>query len=329
MQYLSPSTFSGETLSASLDIKAIQLARKKLFADLELSGGSTIELNGKAFTKNDIIQYFESLLKEDALSYHNAVGEDQVMLIFLEHAWIGRKEKFQNNSLYEDVQFIQWISPYFCNSFITFMEACFQAPDEEGLTALLNNRLLMTPGDIEKCWEAVTRFIMNDIATLERYHTQGKTNNGAGDVTLSQLRDLMDFHKIRIIQLLPVGRFASLRDKYALCMQNACIVTFNNHIRYRSNVKTWMENAQLLAVTFEIKAQLGEKMEEMDAILAPAENQQSESGGAAVVKFIIIALVILSKLATCGFTYPRPTNNHQNTRFVFPQNKMHSDSRHK
>ena len=156
----------------------------------------------------------EDLLKEDALSYHSAVGQDQVLLGFLEHARIGRKELFQNNPLYKEEQFIQWISPYFSHSFTAFMDDCFLGElDEDGLTSLLNNKLLMTAGDLEKSWDAVTRIIMHDISYLERYHAQDKKKNAPGDVTISQVRDLMEFGYIRLIQLLPQSRFASLRDK--------------------------------------------------------------------------------------------------------------------
>jgi hypothetical protein len=304
MQYLSPATFSGETLSAPLDKKAIQLGRKKLFAELELSGGSTIELHGKPFTKNDIIKYFEDLLKEDALAYHSAVGQDQVLLGFLEHAWIGRKEKFQDNPLYRDEQFIQWISPYFCHSFTALMDGCFQGePDEDGLTSLLNNRLLMTPGDLEQSWNAVTRIIMNDISTLERYHEQDKKRNAPGSVTVSEIRDLMEFNYIRLIQLLPQGRFASLRDQYALCMQNACIDVFNLHVSIRSHVKTWLENAKMLAVSPEVKNQITKKLEEMEAIGVPAGGRTGageKKGDSSPFKLILFAVIVIIKIATCN-----------------------------
>ena len=294
MQYLSPSTFFGETLSGPLDKKAIQLGRKKLFAELELSGGSTIELHGKPFTKNDIIKYFEDLLKEDALAYHNAVGEDQALLGFLEQAYMGRNEKFLNNSLYEDEQFIHWISPYFCNSFTAFMEGCLLEPDEDALTSLLSNRLLMTTEHLEQSWGAVTRLIMNDISTLESFHEQDKKKQASEDVPLNLVTGLMEYRYIRMILLLPQGRFASLRDKYALCMLSACIDVFNNHIRYRSYVKTWLENAKILAVSPEVKDQIIEKLEEINGIQVTEEKKS----GSFPFKMILFVLILVARIAT-------------------------------
>ncbi len=302
MQYLSPSSLSGEPIVTPLDKKAIQLERKKLFAELELSGETTIEMNGRSFTKNDIIQYYEDLLKEDGLMYHSVVAEDPVLLVFLETAHIGRKENFLRNPVYTDEQFINWISPYFCHAFITYMNACFLDPDEDGLTALLKNRLLMTPADTEKGWQAVIKIVMGSISTIGEYY------NATGMLMLSKVKDLMEFRYIRLIQLLPSDRFGPLKDKYALCILQASVYTFNKNRQTGNYVSTWLENAQLLAASEDVKAQIGKKREELEAVLIPQEGGPVAGGGAAapaetspwaVIKVIIFVLLLLARMATC------------------------------
>jgi hypothetical protein len=301
MQYFSPSSLSGETLAAPLDKKAIQLERKKLFAELELSGQTTIEMNGRSFNKNDIIQYYEDLLKEDALKYHAAVAEDPILKVFLENSWIGRKEKFLDNPLYADEQFINWISPYFSHSFSTYMNACFLDPDEDGLTSLNKNKLLMTPADIERSWEVVMRIVMNSISTIEGYYRT------PGSIMLIKVKDLMEFRYIRLVQLLPQARFAPVKDKYAFTILQACVYTFNRNKQTGNYVSTWLENAQLLASSEDVKAQIGQKREELEAVLVhqetvggtPAAPASSEASPWAVIKFVIFAVLLLARLATC------------------------------
>lgn len=294
MQYLSPSAFFGETLSAPLDKKAIQLGRKKLFAELELNGGSTIELHGKQLTRNDIIQYFESLLKEDALSYHSAVGEDPVLLRFLEYAVIGRQELFLKNPLYDDEQFVHWISPCFKHAFLAFMTNCFLVePDEDGLVSLLVNNHMMTPGDLEQAWETVIKILMDDISTLEQFHAKGSS---AGDPSQSNIGYLMEFRYIRLIQVLPQSLFASIRDKYALGIMKASIVAFNNNNQFHNTVRTWLENAELLAVSEAVKTSINNKIRELDAIKAPAEEKKKDFS---VLKLMVVAVIMIIRLATC------------------------------
>jgi hypothetical protein len=145
----------------------------------------------------------------------------------------------------------------------------------------------------------------------------------------------MEFRYIRIIQLLPQGRFASLRDKYALCMHNACIAIFNKYIKHRSYVKTWMENAELLAVSQDVKNMITKKLEEMDAIHTPAAESYSNSSSASssssssssgVWKILLFALILVVRLATCKShssrsTYDYPNyRNYQSTPSTYPQN---------
>lgn len=318
MQYLSPFTFSGEILSTPIDKKAIQLARKKLFAELELSGGSTILLHGNHFTKDDIIKYFEDLLKEDALAFHTTVGKDQVLLGFLEHARIGRREKFQGNPLYEDEPFIQWISPFFQHSFLTFVDACFLEPDEDGLSSLLGNRLLMTSADLEDCWSAVTRIIMDNISTLEHYHNQFENEYTPEEVPVALVSGLMGFNYIRMIQLLPKSRFAPLMDEYASCMVQAAVETFNKRKHYRSDAMTWVENAELLAVSEEMKTQIAQTRGQMSAIAGPAgrRTHDSSAGATMFLKFLIPALFIIIKVATCN-SDSNNSYNFENVRFEY------------
>lgn len=296
MQYLSPSSLSGEPIVTPLDKKAIQLERKKLFAELELSGETTLEMNGRSFNKNDIIQYYDDLLKEDGLKYHSVVAEDPVLLVFLETAWIGRKEKFLDNPAYAEEQFINWISPYFCHAFITYMDACFLDPDEDGLTALLKNKLLMTPADTEKSWEAVMKIVMGSIATLVEYY------KASGGVKLSQVKDLMEFRYTRLIQLLPAARFSAVKDKYAFCILQAGIYTFNRNRQTASYVSNWLENAQLLAASEDVKEQIGKKRQELEAVLTPQERESVTTSGSnpwAVIKFVLFLVLLLIRLATC------------------------------
>lgn len=302
MQYLSPASLSGDPIVAPLDKKAIQLERKKLFAELELSGETTIEMNGRSFTKNDIIQYYEDLLKEDGLKYHSMVAEDPVLLVFLETAYIGRKEKFLGNPAYTDEQFINWISPYFCHAFITFMNACFLDPDEDGLTALLRNKLLMTQADTEKGWQAVMKIVMGSISTIEEYY------KATGAVKLTKAKDLMEFRYIRLVQLLPSNRFGPVKDKYAFSILQACVYTFNRNRQTGNYVSTWLENAQLLASSEDVKAQIRKKREELEAVMIPQEGGPVAGGGApapaetspwAVIKVVIFLVLLLARMATC------------------------------
>jgi len=145
---------------------------------------------------------------------------------------------------------------------------------------------------------------MDDISTLERFNAQDLKRKVAGDVTPTQLKELMEFNYIRLIMLLPQSRFASIRDKYAWCMMSACIAVFNSHVRNRSYAKTWMENAELLAVSPEVKTKIANKLSEMESIAIPEPGRgvtnSTSTSGTGVIKLVFFILLAFIKIATCN-----------------------------
>jgi hypothetical protein len=265
MRYLSPGSLLGDALPQPLDKKGIQLARKKLFAELELTGSDHLEIHGAPFTKNDIIDYFEELQKDDIPVYHQAVAEDQVLLGFLEEGRLGRMDRFRQYDGYDSDPFIHWISPYFYSSFTAFAHSCFKDNDEDGLTTILRNRLMMTAYDLEQSWTFIRKILTNNISLLEYYQQQGK-GSSKHEVTVEDVAPVMDYRCINMILLLPENRFGEIKDKYAFAMMQACIYTFNKDTSNRSYAKISLENARTLASSPDLQEQIGAKLQEMNTV---------------------------------------------------------------
>jgi hypothetical protein len=270
MLYLSPSSLLGEAIPQPFDKKAIQLTRKKWLAELELNEGKDIEIHGKFYGKNDIINYFEDLLQENTLSYHDAISKDPVLLRLLEEAGIEPGQHFMSNPLYKDPSFIQWISPWFFISFHRLTLDCFETAADLTLTTLFSNPMLMTASDQEQVWIDVAKMIRDNIDLLDRYQAQSRRQVGKwrdnNSIPLTTISRLMDFVYIRMLCLLPVGRFSELRNKYAFVMMQACIHVFNRHPRKRDSAGSWLNNAESLAVSPELKAQIIDKLDEFRRI---------------------------------------------------------------
>jgi hypothetical protein len=265
MQYLSPSTLLGGPIPTHFDKKAIQLGKKKLLAELELTDGDSIQIGGAILTKGDIIDYFEALQQDHVIDYHLAIEADTVLKDFLEIHNIENGFRYKENSLYHDISFIEWISPYFLSAFTEAADLSFRDTDDGQMSTILNNPLLMTDYDLERAWINITRTLTNNIALLEYYRDnceQGKFEEEIFD-TASRL---MSFAYISVILQLPEHRFAEVRNKYAFVMEQSAIYTFNRKVDDRYQAKTWIENAQNLAVAEELKSELANKLVEMKRI---------------------------------------------------------------
>jgi hypothetical protein len=296
MQYLSPSTLLGETITTPIDKKAIQLGRKKLLAELELSAQDNLEIHGITLTKGNIIDYFEALQQDNVIDYHNAVGEDDVLKTFLEDHYIANDAKFRDNLLYNDIRFIQWISPYFFTAFTTATDQCFRYMKKDGLIAILDNQYLMTDYDLEQAWISVMKILTSNIALLEYFRNKGEQGKGDKE-TFDAAAPLMGCQYINLIVLLPEHRFDEVRNKYAFVIEQAAIYTFNKKKAHRLTAETWIENALLLAVAPELQTELTEKLKEMRRISRPTKDPSPFWN---IARFAWLLIFVVARAFTCN-----------------------------
>lgn len=257
MRYTSPAWLFNGRLPESSDRKALRLRRTQLLADLELTG-ITIEYHGEVLTKNDIIAAFEDLEKENTLAWHQAVAKDKVLLDFLEDIHFDEGAvrdhyvRYLENPLYQDANFIAWLSPYYYDSFVFYMEVnCLRASDVHALIALLDVPLLMTPADIEKAWQTTRELLERPIDHIRRYGEKATS-----EAELARTGAWMDEGFLQLLHLLPQDQFAAVRDRYALTIAEACI-----HVQQKSRhhpvlIDRWLENAIRLAVSPPIRNRL-------------------------------------------------------------------------
>jgi hypothetical protein len=270
MQYLSPVTLIGPSFQPPFDAKMIQRERKKLLVDLELNGGEILEVNGRRFTKNEIIDYFEELQREDIAAYHQAISEDPVLLKFLQAGSaaegsapsIDEDATFKDTPLYDDPGFIGWVSPYFHSAFTKFAAHCFNSPNAVAMWTLLRNKLLMTPDEKERSWQFIAGILEKNIALFDHYRNRGQKRSPK-PMPITRVAPFLAYNYTQVIKQLPDSRFARLKDNYAHNMQHPAIAVFNREPRNRSLAVTWVENALDLSQSPPVIERIQEKLDEL------------------------------------------------------------------
>lgn len=303
MRYLSPTSLPDSPPIDPPDKKALLLQRRKLLAELELSADGILHLKDRPFSRNDILEYFETLQDDTILQYHAALSKDEILLSFLEEGILGEDAQFAEAAIYDDAGFIIWISPYFYTAFTAFVTECLQQTDEIGLRALLHNRLLLTAYDEEQAWFHIGQLLENNIAQLEHFHQQAEQDNTAppaGDIDPLAADDL-----IQLILLLPQHPFAGLRDRYAIALMQVAILTFNKNKEKRGTAQKWLENARLLAVSEELAAEISEKVQEVEKI-----RKKPDAGivrAAVIMGIIILKFVVFQSPHSSSYDIPKVT----------------------
>lgn len=317
MQYISPVPLL-ETLNGEQpDKKSISLARKKMLAELELNGGS-VDINGGELSKNDIINLFDELQQGDNLSYHFAVANDAVLLRLLEYNIIEKGDRFNDNELYDGPQFIEWISPYFFNSFSIFARECLlgsqvsikistpadplvnpyanDSPipqkNDGGWSALFSNPILMTGWHWEEARQGIEAIVKKDMENLYAFHQ----NKGPAGNRL--IEPLINAPYITMLQQLPAKSFTQLRDEYAYITMQCAIHIFNKINRDKG--AAIIENAWVLAVSSNVKDGIQATQAHMDNLKrGSGSGGGGNNGNAWVIRAVVIGLLIIFRFATC------------------------------
>lgn len=301
MQYISPIALLKEVSPGEVDNKNLTIAKKKLLAELDLSGGASIIINNRELFKNDIINFFDSLQQHENINYHIIVANDAVLLRFLEHNVIENGNRFTNTELYRNEQFINWVSGYYCTSFCIVAANCLTYIYDDEWLALMANPLLMNATDLEEAWGEVETEVRQSLERLREFFNS-KSVEGKKGIDL-----LVGFRYISMLQRLPAQRFTILRDEYAYMVMQCSIEIFNKVNKDEGLII--VENGLILAASENIRRQIGEKMSEMQSINSRRKKRSSWSGrGLGILIFIIIRIIWYSASSSGNSDY-----NFQNT----------------
>ena len=298
VRYVSPILLMDLPTSSSFDKKDLLLSKKKMLAELELAGTTTVAIKGKELSKNDILQLFDQMGDHAELPYHAAIASDKALLGFLEGGNLARPlGDFSNNPLYDDPQFINWISPYFYQVFTVFVIKYINEKDIDAVADLMQVRMLMNHKYEEMAWVRIEGAIEKHIAEMKALHGDAQARNGYDFVEKVEI--LCDHHMVNIVLALPEERFATLRDDYAFTMMQLLILAFNTrNLENQRYAKETLLNAKLMASTIYLKEQIQNKYNEMDGLLREAGHTNSDSGGSFPWKTVLAIVIFVIRMAT-------------------------------
>jgi hypothetical protein len=218
-QYISPFIQLGlEGDGVALDRESVNLAKKKLLADIELSASHSIKRGKREMTKDDVLKAFDNLPAKEDWDYHRLVGRDVVLMRFLEENTFKIGDKFGEFAEYEQEDFLDFVSPYFANSFSIAVVDCLEKRHHERMDGLVyGNSVLLTEYDSEEAWSEVELYLNRKIEALEALTERAQKKMVIGNEELVQYYndDMM-----KCLNLLPDGDFDWLRNHYAVTMFN-------------------------------------------------------------------------------------------------------------
>lgn len=171
MQYINPVEIlelSNTIDAASIDNEIIKKAKRKLFADIDLSDSGLYNYNGLLLTKGDCERAIDELTNNDFKEFYLYLLNNKKLNTFLIN---GNDEVFNNfkqDSIYKLPEFVKFISPYFAPKFDKALLIAFEKEDVEKTKSILNTNVLISQSDINVAYKSVSNNIQSRILEIDK-----------------------------------------------------------------------------------------------------------------------------------------------------------------
>ncbi len=283
-----------------LDKKMLQLKKKQLLAELQLQSSDVITLSGKEFTKNDIVALFEQLEQDDTLSMHAAIAADPALLQFLQTGKINPGQKFNYNPLYQEPDFIAFVSPYYKEAFNRHILKALASSDYTRIAGIFGNPVLLTGEDYDHCFGKLHAYLEEKLHGVlqikERFAANSRTD-------LSGLHDFYIYDWISTLNKLP-EEFANFREDYTIELYNFAVDLWNG--KRRDEARTLLYGIESLDCSANMKNLIADLQRQTNRVQEPASS--GRSGGGSSMVWVVISLLIMA--IRIGVTCNRSSSNN-------------------
>ena len=208
MQYINPIEILGlsnVTDTTSIDNDTIKKAKRKLFADIDLSDNGFFEYYGLQLTKSDCEKVIDELTNNNLKEFYFYLTTNKKLNEFLVNGNDDLFTNFKQDSIFKLPDFVKFISPYFAPKFdIAFLNA-FESEDIELTKAILKTSFLISQSEINIAYKSVTNSIQNKISEIAEIKSDIKNEESIYDENdIDEVVDLVvEYFPSEILNCLP------------------------------------------------------------------------------------------------------------------------------
>ncbi len=170
MQYINPIEILGLSSVAdttSIDNEIVKKAKRKLFADIDLSDNGLFEYYGLQLTKGDCEKVIDELTNNDFKEFYLYLATNKKLNSFLVNGNNDVFLNFKQDSIFKLQEFINFISPYFAPKFDKALLNAFENEDVEKTKSILKTSFLISQSDINLGYKSVSNNIQNRISEID------------------------------------------------------------------------------------------------------------------------------------------------------------------
>jgi hypothetical protein len=172
---------SNATNATSIDNETVKKAKRKLFADIDLSDNGVFEYYGLQLTKGNCEKAIDELTNNDIKEFYLYLENNKPLNEFLASGKEAIFKNFKQDSIFKLPEFIKFISPYFAPKFDKALLAAFEKDNADLTKAILNTSTLIAQTDLNLAFKSVSNNIQNKIAEIDEITKDIKNEESAYD----------------------------------------------------------------------------------------------------------------------------------------------------
>lgn len=211
------------------DASAIKKAKRRKLAEFDLSDDGMIEIGNKKVTKSDFLRVADELDNSGKAEFYLFIKENRLLNSLLTNGDVAYF--FQNQrqeSIYNDADFINFISPYFAEQYNKVLLEAFQSDNLLLLKRIVANPFLVNAKDTDKAYRGLSQLLKNIENELHEIRIEIDNEESYYDEdTVEEIdTDLREKANNDALNLLP-NYFQSQRNEIAQKIRNISVAVFN------------------------------------------------------------------------------------------------------
>lgn len=184
MQYINPIEIlqlSNVSECSQIDNETIKKAKRKLFADIDLSDDGHYIYYGLQLSKGDCEKAIYELSYNDLKEYYLYLTTNKKLNEFLVNGNENVFGNFKQDSIFKLPDFINFISPYYAPKFDSALSSAFENEDVELVKAILKTSFLISQNNINTAYKSVSNILQNRLSELFDIRTDIKNEESTYD----------------------------------------------------------------------------------------------------------------------------------------------------
>lgn len=184
MQYINPIEIlqlSNVADSSQIDSETLKKAKRRLFADIDLSDDGHFNYYGLQLSKGDCDRAIDELSNNDLKEFYLYLTSNKKLNEFLvngnEHVF----HSFKQDSIFRLPDFINFISPYYAPQFDKVLSSVFQVKDVELLQAILKTSFLISQHNVNTAYKSVSNILQRRITDINEIRSDIKNEESIYD----------------------------------------------------------------------------------------------------------------------------------------------------